>query len=146
MEKITLSNDIAAHPGMKSYYVRKGIILLAGLQVDPGWDGYLVLGLYNASPRGITIDYGSSIFTVDFYGLATPASASFETGDEQMAGEIPKVDKDYLRTLETQTLSEMPESVRMLSQNVSTLTMVTYKVVLPILVSLLILAVAKLFV
>jgi len=30
---------------MKSYYVRKGIVLLAGLQIDPGWDGYLVLGV-----------------------------------------------------------------------------------------------------
>lgn len=104
------------------------------------------MGIYNASPRSITIDYQSPICTVDFYGLAAPASEGFQAGDEQRAGEIPKVDKDYLRTLETQTLSEMSESVRHLSENVSTLTTVTYRMVVPILLLILGSVVAKFFV
>jgi len=145
-ERIRLSDDVAAHIGMKSYYVRKGIVLLAGLQIDPGWDGYLVLGIYNASPRSITMDYQSPICTVDFYGLAVPASEGFRASEEQRAGEIPRVDKDYLRTLETETLSEMSESVRRLSENVSTLTTVTYRFVIPILLMILGSVVAKFFV
>lgn len=145
LEKITISNDIAGHIGMKSYYTRKGIIMLAGLQIDPGWDGYLVLGMYNASPRSITLDYQSSICTVDFYSLAVPASKGFEASHEMKMGLIPKVDKDYLRALETQTLSEMSESVRQLSQNMSTLTTITYKIVLPILLLILASVVAKFF-
>jgi len=145
LEKITLSDDIAGHLGMKSYYVRKGIVLLAGLQIDPGWDGYLVLGMYNASPRSITLDYQSPICTVDFYKLAVPVSKGFQTGEEQRAGFIPKVDKDYLRTLETQTLSEMSEAVRRLSENVSMLTTITYKIILPILLLILGSVVAKFF-
>jgi hypothetical protein len=136
-EKITLSKEVVGHIGMKSYYIRKGLILLAGLQIDPGWDGYLVLGMYNASPRNITLDYQSSICTVDFFSLAVPASQPFVTGEEQKEGLIPKIDKDNLRTLETQTLSEMSESVRQLSTNVSTLTTVTYKVVIPVLLLIL---------
>jgi dCTP deaminase len=146
LERIALSNNIAGHLGMKSYYVRKGVVLLAGLQIDPGWDGYLVLGMYNASPRSITLDYQSSLCTVDFFRLAVPVSKSFQTSDEQKIGLIPKVDKDYLRTLETQTLSEMSESVRRLSENVNTLTTITYKVILPLLVVILGLAVVKLFI
>jgi dCTP deaminase len=137
LEKITLSKEVVGHIGMKSYYVRKGLILLAGLQIDPGWDGYLVLGMYNASPRNITLDYQSPICTVDFFGLSVPASEPFITGEEQKQGLIPKIDKDYLRTLETQTLSEMSESVRQLSTNVSTLTTITYKVVIPMLLLIL---------
>jgi dCTP deaminase len=137
LEKVKLSNDIVAHIGMKSYYIRKGIILLAGLQIDPGWDGYLVLGMYNSSPRNITLDYQSTICTVDFFKLSAPAKQCFMTNDEQKMGLIPKVDKDYLRTLETQTLSDMSESVRQLSTNVSMLTTVTYKVVIPILILIL---------
>jgi dCTP deaminase len=137
LERITLSKEVVGHIGMKSYYVRKGVILLAGLQIDPGWDGYLVLGMYNASPRNITLDYQSSICTVDFYALSVPASQPFVTGEEQKQGLIPKMDKDYLRTLETQTLSEMSESVRQLSTNVSTLTTVTYKVMIPMLLLIL---------
>jgi dCTP deaminase len=137
LEKITLSNDTVAHIGMKSYYIRKGLILLAGLQIDPGWDGYLVLGMYNASPRNITLDYQSTICTVDFFRLSAPAKQCFMTGDEQKMGLLPKVDKDYLRTLETQTLSDMSESVRQLSANVGTLATVTYKVIIPILLLIL---------
>ncbi|MGD0072665.1 MAG: dCTP deaminase [Candidatus Bathyarchaeia archaeon] len=112
LEKIKLSSDIVAQIGMKSYYIRKGLILLAGLQIDPGWNGYLVLGMYNASPRNITLDFQSQICTVDFFELSVPSSKCFMTGDEQQLGLIPKVDKDYLRTLETLTLSDMSESVR----------------------------------
>lgn len=137
MEKITLSSDIVGHIGSKSYYVRKGLILLAGLQIDPGWDGNLVLGMYNASPRNITLDYQGPICTVDFYGLSAPASKPFVTNEEQQAGQIPKIDKDYLRTLETQTLSEMSESVRQLSSSVNLLTTVTYKLIIPILLLIL---------
>jgi len=146
LERIALARDVAAHIGMKSYYVRKGIVLLAGLQIDPGWDGYLVLGIYNASPRSITLDYQGSICTIDFYRLAAPASEGFQSGDEQREGMIPKVDKDYLRTLETETLSEMSESVRRLSENVSTLTTITYKIVVPILVGIFIAVIASFFV
>lgn len=137
LERIMLSKDVVGHIGMKSYYVRKGLILLAGLQIDPGWDGYLVLGMYNASPRNLTLDYQSPIATVDFYGLAVPVSEPFLTSDEQKTGLIPQVDKDYLRTLETQTLSEMSESVRQLSASVKTLTTITYKITIPILLLIL---------
>lgn len=137
LEKITLSNNIVCHIGMKSYYIRKGLILLSGLQIDPGWDGYLILGMYNASPRNLTLDYQSTICTIDFYGLTVPASEAFITGTELKAGLIPRVDKDYLRTLETQTLSEMSESVRQLSENVNMLTRIIYKFVTPLLILIL---------
>jgi dCTP deaminase len=135
-EKITLSNDIAAHIGMKSYYVRKGIILLSGLQIDPTWKGFLVLGLYNASPRSITLDYQSTICSIDFYSLAVPCLKTFQSNEEQESGFIPKMDKDYLRTLETSTLSEMSESVRHLSENVGRLSNIMYKVLVPLIVGI----------
>jgi dCTP deaminase len=136
LEKVTLTNDVAAHIGMKSYYVRKGIILLSGLQIDPGWDGFLVLGMYNASPRSITLDYQSTVCSIDFYSLAVPASQTFRTNEEQGSGTIPKMDKDYLRTLETSTLSEMSESVRHLSENVGRLSGIMYKVIVPLIVGI----------
>jgi dCTP deaminase len=136
LERIALSTEIVGHIGMKSYYIRKGLILLAGLQIDPGWDGYLVLGMYNASPRNITLDYQSPICTVDFYGLTVPASKPFITGEEQKAGQIPRIDKDYLRTLETQTLSEMSESVRQLSANVAQMSRTLKWYVIPLIVGI----------
>jgi dCTP deaminase len=51
-ENLHLPHDIAGHIGVKSYYTRKGIVILSGLQIDPGFEGVLVIGMYNASPSG----------------------------------------------------------------------------------------------
>jgi hypothetical protein len=53
--------------------------------------------------------------------LAKSVEKPFVPGSEQKEGKIPRVDKDYLRTLETETLSEMAESMRQLTQNVASL-------------------------
>ena len=121
-ESVRLPADIAGHIGIRSYYTRKGVILLAGLQIDPGWEGHLVLGVYNASPRRLTLDYEATFCTVEFHRLASAVKKPYVAGQEQRIGRIPRVDKDYLRTIETETLSELAESVRALSQNVSALT------------------------
>lgn len=121
-ESVRLPAHMAGHIGVRSYYTRKGLVLLSGLQIDPGWEGNLVLGVYNASPRRLILDYDATFSTVEFHRLAVAAENPYEPGPEQKIGRIPRVDKDYLRTIETETLSEIGESVRALSQNVGALT------------------------
>lgn len=121
-EKVRLSRMIAGHIGVRSYFTRKGLVLLAGLQIDPGFEGTLVLGVYNASPRNLVLDYLTPFCTVEFHRLARPTEQVYKSGEEQKQGKIPVADKDYLRTLETQTLSEMSSAVRELSMNVQDLT------------------------
>jgi dCTP deaminase len=121
-EKVRLSNAVAGHIGIKSYYTRKGIVMLTGLQIDPGFEGVLVIGLYNASPRSLTLEYLSTFCTVEFHRLAKPVERPFQPGREQKEGLIPRADKDYLRTLETQSLSELGQSLRTLTQDVGHLT------------------------
>lgn len=120
-EKLALSDTIAGHIGVKSYYTRKGMVMLTGLQIDPGFEGVLVIGLYNASPRSLTLDYLAPFCTVEFYQLARPVEKTFRPGDEQREGSIPRADKDYLRTLETESLSEMSKSIRQLTMDVASL-------------------------
>ncbi len=120
-ENVHLDRDIAGHIGVKSYYTRKGVLVLSGLQIDPGFEGVLVIGLYNASPRSLTLEYLAPFCTVEFYQLARPVEKPFVPGSEQKEGRIPRVDKDYLRTLETGSLSDMAESIRQLTQNVASL-------------------------
>jgi len=119
-EKFKLKPIIAGHLGIRSYYSRKGLVLLAGLQIDPGFDGHLVIGGFNAAPRRLTLDYESPFVTVEFHKLAGRAVEQpfVPSGDEQKAGHIPRMDKDYLRTLETQSLSSVAEELRTLTENV----------------------------
>jgi len=120
-EKVKLADTIAGHIGVKSYYTRKGLVMLTGLQIDPGFEGVLVIGLYNASPRSLTLEYLAPFCTVEFHQLAQPVVNPFAPGEEQKEGKIPRADKDYLRTLETQSISEMSRSLTELTRNVASL-------------------------
>jgi deoxycytidine triphosphate deaminase len=117
-EKFKLSPNIAGHLGIRSYYSRKGLVVLAGLQIDPGFDGHLVIGGYNAAPRRLTLDFETPFLTVEFHRLSQNAKKSLKGGHEQRTGQIPRIDKDYLRTLETQSLSDVSEELRKLAVNV----------------------------
>lgn len=117
-EKFTLGSTIAGNLGIRSYYTRKGFVVLVGLQIDPGFEGHLVIGGYNAAPRRLTLDYESPFLTVEFHRLTRPVNKLFVSGDEQKQGLIPRIDKDYLRTLETQSLSDVAGELSNLAKNV----------------------------
>jgi deoxycytidine triphosphate deaminase len=135
-ESFQLPLDMAANIGMKSGLARRGLILLAGMQIGPGFDGHLRLGLYNGSGRPITIDYLDPICTIEFHRLAKPAEKGIGTFPDLREGRIPEADKAYLRELETTSLSDLAKDMRTLTQNMNTLTTVTYKVILPALIAI----------
>lgn len=114
-EKFKLSDRIAGHIGTTSYYARKGLVLLAGMHVHPEWDGHLVLGAYNASPRDIVLDYLSPLIAIEFHQLSSVPHVTAKKNLEQQKGLLPRVDKDFLRTMETQSLSQVSEELRKLA-------------------------------
>ncbi|MCK4815523.1 dCTP deaminase [bacterium] len=118
-EKFKLSDNLAANLGLRSYYGRKGLTLLAGLQIDPGFEGHLVIGGYNAAPRKLVLDYEAPFVTIEFHRLSAAVETPYVSGEEQKRGEIPRIDKDYLRMLETVSLSDLQEELRTLTMNVA---------------------------
>lgn len=123
LEKFSLSNKYAGHIGMKSYYVRKGLGLLSGMQIDPGFGNppaVLVLALKNQSTRTVTLDYKDELCTVEFHELSEPAPEydNPDIEDAQREGGIPKGDVDYLRTIEAMSVSEMTEAMLSMSRTV----------------------------
>jgi dCTP deaminase len=117
-ERFKVSNMLAGTIGLRSYFGRKGLLLLAGLQIDPGFEGHLVIGGYNAAPRRLTLDYEAPFLTIEFHRLSRPAERPYVASGEQLKGELPRVDKDYLRTLECLSLSDIANELRTLTQNV----------------------------
>lgn len=142
-EKFSLSNRFVGHIGMKSYYVRKGIGLLSGLQIDPGFGNppaSLVLAIKNQSTRSITIDYKDDICSVEFHRLNEPAPEYDNPSIEkaQRSGGIPKEDVDYLRTIEAMSISEMTEALLSLSRSVESTNTLIKRAVIPLVVGLLV--------
>lgn len=120
-EKLDVPADIAGHIGIRSFYTRKGLVLLAGSHLDPGYEGYLTLGVYNAAPREITLDYKDGFCTVEFHALSEPVDQPYESSKHQISDSIPPDDKHYLATLQTESLSSMNESIRQMSESVGNL-------------------------
>lgn len=143
LERFSLSNQYVGHIGMKNYYVRKGIGLLSGLQIDPGFGNppaVLVLAIKNQSTRSITIDYMDDICSIEFHKLNEPAPGyeNPEIESAQREGGIPKADVDYLRTIEAMSISEMTEALLSLSRSVESTNRLIKLVVLPLIIGLLI--------
>ncbi len=120
LERIKLSEIYAGHIGMRSYYVRKGLSLLSGLQIDPGWNAPLVLGLANLSPRTITLDHGDQLCTIEIHKLNREVGKKYAGVymAEQREGRIPTSDKDYLRTIETMSVTDLTKALVDLSSSI----------------------------
>ena len=123
LERIRLEGNYAGHIGMRTYYTRKGLVILSGLQIDPKWDGILVLGLANLSPRSLTLDYRDHLCTIEIHRLNRAAGKDYSGlyMAEQREGKIPSADKDYLRTIETMSVSDLTNALIDLSRNVGDL-------------------------
>lgn len=121
-ERFELPRDIAGNIGMKSGLARQGLVLLAGMQIDPTFKGHLRLGFYNASPRRLTLDYHDEICTIEFHRLREPAQKTMPPFPELMDGRIPSEDRAFLRQLETTSLSDLSRNIGRLTERVTALT------------------------
>jgi dCTP deaminase len=122
-ERVRFGPQHAGHLGLRSYFARKGLLLLSGLQVDPGFEGYLVLGLANLSPRSVHIAFEEAIATLEIQRLNRPAAEPYSGpyAGKQTDPAIPRADADYLRTIETLSVSDLTRALLRLSDNVSEL-------------------------
>ena len=137
-ERVKVPLNITGVIGMRSSLARKGLILLAGMQIDPGFNGHLRFGLYNASPRRITLDYDDELCMVEFHKLAGNVERAQPPIPELVEGKLPEADKYFLRSLETTSLSDLAQNVQSLSQNVSMLTTQMRWVLLPGIIAILV--------
>ena len=69
-EYVKMPLNMSAAIGMRSTLARQGLMLLAGMQIDPGFEGHLRFGLYNASPRKIYLDYNDPLCTIELHRLS----------------------------------------------------------------------------
>jgi hypothetical protein len=97
--------------------------LLSGLLVDPGYEGHLVFGLANLSPGAVVITYEEPIATLELHRLNRPVNKAYSGHyrDQQSKAVIPRADADYLRTIETLSVSDLTRALSRMSDNVATL-------------------------
>ena len=91
-----------------------GIAVMGGLCVDPGYDGYLLVGLYNFSSSPFPIEPGRKLIAGLFYRLADVESGDFPHPGSRITDfpeELVKLIKAY-QPVNLTSISEQMSSMR----------------------------------
>ena len=121
LEKLRLSPQYVGRFGLRSKYARKGIIATTGPQIDPGYDGRLILGLTNLTPKAVSLPYKDDLVSVEFHRLEKPSTKPY-SGPYQNKYELGPEDIESIVEAEAMTLSEVLTTLTSLSKNVGALT------------------------
>lgn len=119
-EQLEVGTEIAGNIGLRSYFARKGIDLLSGPQVDPGFRGPLHIVLLNLSPSKLLIEYGEPFLTVEFRRL-DEASAEAYDGSYQAQSVITPEEMRDLKEGQGIALSDAVKAMQNIARDVSTL-------------------------
>lgn len=120
-EEIRLGAQYAARFGLRSKYARKGLVATTGLQVDPGYQGKLIVGITNLTPKQITLPYKDDFLSIEFHRLEEPASKPYN-GPYQGRKELGPEEIESIVGSEGMAFSEVLTTLRSLSANVGALT------------------------
>ncbi|MDP1983278.1 MAG: hypothetical protein Q8K23_12075 [Sulfuritalea sp.] len=80
-ESVHVPNSAIAFISVKTTYKFRGLINVSGFHVDPGWDGKLIFGVYNAGASDIILERGQALFLIFFADLDNPNTASHYKGN-----------------------------------------------------------------
>jgi len=90
-EKLKLRTNMLGRFGLRSAYARRGLLATVGPQVDPGFEGKLVIGIVNFSAQLIKLPYLTPFCTLEFYRLKKSARTPYKgpyQGQEHLTNEI----------------------------------------------------------
>jgi dCTP deaminase len=120
-EDIRLGTQYVGRFGLRSRYARKGLIATTGLQVDPGYEGKLIVGITNLTPKPVTLPYKDDFLSIEIHRLPEPVSKPY-CGQYQGRKELGPEEIEFIMESEGMALSEVLTTLRSLSENVGILT------------------------
>jgi dCTP deaminase len=116
LEKFKLPADICARIGSKRALSYDGIILLTGTIVDPGYEGHLLFGLYNASQRKVIIRQGRKICNIVFEKLSKPSLKQAPSNPNLISGNFPDEFLDRMANMDVLPWMQISERVKQIEQ------------------------------
>jgi deoxycytidine triphosphate deaminase len=115
-EKVKLPDHIVARIGSKRALSYDGVILLTGTVVDPGYEGHLLFGLYNASQRRVQIRQGRKICNIVFERLAKRADKPAPSDPSLKTGNFPDQFIDRMANMDVLPWMQISERVQEIEQ------------------------------
>lgn len=78
LETVRVPLDSIALISIRARYKLRGLINVSGFHVDPGFDGCLKFGVYNAGSSQVVIDAGAPMFTIWFCNFVAPTRDKYD--------------------------------------------------------------------
>lgn len=119
-ETVRCGPQVAGQLGLSSALARQGLTLLSGPQIDPGFEGVLIVRVANLAPNRVTLLYESPFLTAQFFQLARPVEAPY-SGRRQGQTGLSGADVQELMHSESQTVGGMVKSLQALARDVADL-------------------------
>jgi len=116
-EKIHFSAKHVGRFGLTSSYARKGLIATTGAQIDPGFQGRLLVGLTNLSTKKIVLPHSDKFLTLEMHELSRPSAKPYQ-GPYQGRDELNPEDIQAVMEREVYSLSEITNTLRALVNTV----------------------------
>jgi dCTP deaminase len=85
-ESVRVPNDALALISMRAGLKFKGLINVSGFHVDPGWEGRLVFGVYNAGPKTLMLERGQELFLIVFASLDRHSAITYPGSNHNRLG------------------------------------------------------------
>jgi len=120
LERVRCGPQVAGQIGLGSSYARQGLTLLSGPQIDPGFDGVLVVRVTNLAPRRITLPHGAPFLTTQFFRLKHPVAKPYSGSRQGQTGIGPR-DIEALTDKDAPTIGGMVRSLATLAEDVGDL-------------------------
>ncbi len=102
LETVKLGNQTAGQLGLRSEYARRGLLMLSGPQIDPGFEGVLVVRLINLAPTTVALPFKSPFLTAQFFRLNEPVEKPYEGPRQKQQG---ITDRDIQELTQTEALT-----------------------------------------
>ncbi len=117
-EYLIFDRSHVARIGIRSSYARQGLHVTTGLQVDPGFEGILVVGMTNLTPKAITIEFEDHLLSLEIHKLNAEVKHPYKS-PYQGKKELSAEDVKHVTDGRQYVLSDILETVRILSKNVA---------------------------
>jgi dCTP deaminase len=114
-EKLKLPNHVLAQIGAKRKIAYEGLILLTGSIVDPGYEGHLLFGLYNASTRKVVLPTQTKICNLTFTHL-NKEMKPVPPDPNLLRGDLPSDFVNKMANMDVLPWSEISSEVRRIQQ------------------------------
>jgi dCTP deaminase len=116
LERLSLPPNICARIGSKRALSYDGVILLTGALVDPGYEGHLLFGLYNASQRKVMIRHARKICNIVFERLSDAPVRQAPADPDLRTGNFPDAFVDRMANMEVLPWMQISERVKQIEQ------------------------------